>query len=73
MKDKTLKPVTFYVTPDDYVRLKGEADDHGVTLSYYICALISQYSPVKISVPAPRGAPTGNINRQLNRTRFEGL
>lgn len=57
-----LKAVTLYLTPQEYQDLKNEADAHGVTTSYFLRALIDQYSPIKLPPLNRRGAPQGNSN-----------
>lgn len=63
MGQKNLKTVSLYVTADEYESLKAEAADHGVTLSYFVRALIDQYSPVKLPPLRRRGGQPGNRNR----------
>ena len=68
MKSPDLKPIKFYVLADDYEMLKREAEDHGVSLSFFCAQLIRQYSPVKLGDVAKRGAPAGNRNAAGLRT-----
>jgi hypothetical protein len=61
MRSDNLKPIIFYVTAAELDTIKAEAEAHGVTVSYFVRALIDQYSPIKLP-PLKRGAPPGNRN-----------
>lgn len=53
---RSLKSVTVYFTPEEYARVKDEADDNGVTVS----ALLRAKAGFRVTL---RGAPKGNRNR----------
>lgn len=59
----TLKKITLYVTSHEFQFLKSEAHSHGVSLAYFLRALIDQYSPIDLPPLAKQGAPPGNSNR----------
>jgi hypothetical protein len=62
MKRANLRPITFYVSEADYHLLTEEAERHGVTVSYFVRELVTQYSPVKLEQKRGPGAPLGNVN-----------
>jgi hypothetical protein len=56
MRNQNLKPVTVYLSPEEYQKVKEEADDNGVMVSALVRA--------KLGFPVThRGAPEGNRNR----------
>ena len=59
-----LKPVTIYLTIEEYKVVNNDAQAHGVSLNYYLRALIDQYSPIKLPPLAKQGAPKNNQNAQ---------
>jgi hypothetical protein len=56
MRNQNLKPVTVYLSPEEYQKVKEEADDNGVMVS----ALVRAKLGFKVT---QRGAPKGNKNR----------
>ena len=64
MGKTNLKPATVYFTESEITGLKREASDHGVTLSYFLRALIDQYTPYQLPPLNRQGAPFENTNRK---------
>ncbi|KAF0241473.1 MAG: hypothetical protein FD167_4002, partial [bacterium] len=48
-----LKPVTIYLTKEEFDLISKEAFEHGTSLNYFLRALIDQYSPIKLP-PLPK-------------------
>jgi hypothetical protein len=63
-----LKPVTIYLTTEEYNLVTKEAFEHGTSLNYYLRALIDQYSPVKLPPLPKQGAPKSNLNAKAKTT-----
>ena len=57
-----LKVISLYVTAEEYQGIAAEAADIGVTMSYYLRALLHQYPPLELAPLSGRGAPRGNQN-----------
>lgn len=57
-----LKQVAVYLTDEEYKFVSKEAFDHGVSLNYFLRALIDQYSPIKLPPLPKQGAPKNNQN-----------
>ncbi|HNG94360.1 MAG TPA: hypothetical protein PLB32_16265 [Acidobacteriota bacterium] len=64
MRKTTLKSATLYLTESELAGLKREASDQGVTLSYFLRALIDQYTPYQLPPLNRQGAPFENTNRK---------
>jgi hypothetical protein len=62
-----LKPVTIYLTLDEYNFISKEAFDHGTSLNYFLRALIDQYSPIKLPSLPKQGAPKNNQNAKTKK------
>ena len=59
---KQEKVISLYVTAGEYQDIAAAAADHGVTMCYYLRALLTQYAPLNLPPLAGRGAPRGNRN-----------
>jgi len=64
-----LKPVTMYLTLEEYNLVTKEALEHGTSLNYYLRALIDQYSPIKLPPLPKQGAPKNNHNAKGRQPR----
>lgn len=64
MRKTNLKSATVYLTESELAGLKREAADHGVTLSYFLRALLDQYTPYQLPPLNRQGAPFENSNRK---------
>ena len=60
-----LKPVTIYLTLEEHKVVDDDAEAHGVSLNYYLRALIDQYSPIKLPPLPNQGAPKNNHNAKI--------
>lgn len=67
MKKPGLKAVTFYVTEEDFEMLQAEAEGHGCSVSYFVHAVITKYSPVKLQPVRQRGGQEANQNAKKKR------
>lgn len=63
MRKTNLKSATIYLTDSELQGLKREAADHGVSLSYFLRALLDQYTPYQLPPLNRQGAPFENSNR----------
>lgn len=64
MRKTNLKSATIYLTDSELQGLKREAADHGVSLSYFLRALLDQYTPYQLPPLNRQGAPFENSNRK---------
>jgi hypothetical protein len=64
MRKTSLKSATVYLTDSELEGLKREARDHGVSLSYFLRALLDQYTPYQLPPLNRQGAPFENSNRK---------
>lgn len=64
MGKTSLKTATLYLTDSELAGLKREARDHGVSLSYFLRALLDQYTPYQLPPLNRQGAPFENSNRK---------
>lgn len=67
MRKTSLKSATVYLTDSELEGLKREARDHGVSLSYFLRALLDQYTPFTLPPLNRQGAPFENSNRKGSR------
>jgi hypothetical protein len=51
-----------YVTATEYQEIAAQAADLDVTISFYLRALLHQYTPLELPPRPARGAPPGNRN-----------
>jgi hypothetical protein len=64
MGKTSLKVASIYLTESELAGLKREAADHGVSLSYFLRALLDQYTPFTLPPLNRQGAPFENSNRK---------
>jgi len=62
-----LKQVAIYLTDEEHKFISKEAFDHGVTLNYFLRALIDQYSPINLPPLPKQGAPKNNQNAKSKK------
>lgn len=71
MGKTSLKVASIYLTDSELEGLKREARDHGVSLSYFLRALLDQYTPFTLPPLKKQGAPFENTNRKGNHNGYQ--